>query len=287
MPWIVSHPAAPGGKAPGQHAGWLGAAYDPFVLVADPAAPNFSVPALARPDDLPVDRLEARRGLLAALNEQAQGGLTDSVEKALGLLTSDAAKAAFDMSREPVALRDRYGHNTHGQCLLLARRLIEAGVRLVCVNWHDDKQFFWDTHQNNFDSLRTRLMPPADLGFSALIEDLAQRGMLDETLLVWVGEFGRSPRINDKNAGREHHPGCYSAVLAGGGVRGGQVIGRSDRQAAFPVEAPVSPADLTATIYHALGVPPETTIQDREGRPSVLTEGTPVLGLFGCVGGTS
>ena len=283
MPWIVSHPAAPGGKAPGQNAGWLGSAYDPFVLTADPAAPNFAVPQLARPAELSPERLEARRGLLASLGARttAAEGFSDSLQSALDLLTSDAARRAFDLSREPVSLRDRYGRHTHGQCLLLARRLIEAGVRLVCVNWHQDGQNFWDTHQNNFSSLKRRLMPPTDQGFSALLEDLAQRGLLDETLVVWVGEFGRSPRINWQNAGREHHPGCYSAVLAGGGVRGGQVHGRSDRLAAFPAADPVSPADLTATIYHALGIASDSTLRDREGRPSALTEGRPVSALFG------
>jgi hypothetical protein len=282
MPWIVSHPAAPGGKAPGQHAGWLGPAYDPFVLTTNPAAPNFTVPALARPAEVTAERLDARRELLASLDVRVPSleGFAGSLQRAMDLLTSDAARRAFDLSREPAGLRDRYGRHIHGQCLLLARRLIEAGVRLVCVNWHQDGQFFWDTHQNNFAGLKHRLMPPTDQAYSALLEDLSQRGLLDETLVVWVGEFGRSPRINRANAGREHHPGCYSAVLAGGGVRGGQVHGRSDHHAAYPAADPVSPADLAATIYHALGVPPDATLQDREGRPAVLTEGRPVMALF-------
>jgi Protein of unknown function (DUF1501) len=282
MPWIVSHPAAAGGKAPGQNAGWLGPAYDPFVLTTDPSAAHFTIPALNRPPELTTARLEARRDLLANLGSRATPGegFADSLQRALDLLTSDAARRAFDLSRESAPLRDRYGRHIHGQCLLLARRLIEAGVRLVCVNWHQDHNNFWDTHQNNFQGLKNRLMPPADQGFSALLEDLGQRGLLEETLVVWVGEFGRTPRINRKNAGREHHPGCYSAVVAGGGVRGGQVYGRSDHLAAYPAAAPVSPADLTATIYHALGVPPDATLQDREGRPAVLTEGKPLLALF-------
>jgi hypothetical protein len=282
MPWIVSHPAAPGGKAPGQNAGWLGAAYDPFVLAADPAAPDFDVAELRRAADLSAERLEARHRLLTNLDTYTLRGqeLSDSHRRALDLLTSSTARRAFDLSREPAPVRDRYGRHVHGQCLLLARRLIEAGVRLVCVNWHQDGQFFWDTHQNNFASLKTRLMPPADQGFSALLEDLLQRGLLEETLVVWVGEFGRSPRISRNNAGREHHPGCYSAVLAGGGVKGGQVHGRSDRQAAYPAENPVSPADLTATIYHALDIPPATTLPDREGRPVLLTQGRPLSVLF-------
>jgi uncharacterized protein (DUF1501 family) len=165
--------------------------------------------------------------------------------------------------------------------LLLARRLIEAGARLVEVNWHQDHQNFWDTHADNFNRLKNQLMPPADQGFSALLEDLDQRGLLGETLLVWVGEFGRTPKITRGNAGREHHPGCYSAVLAGGGIRGGYVHGSSDRLAAYPADKPVSPADLTATIYHALGVAPDRTMQDREGRRVALTEGSAVTSLFG------
>jgi uncharacterized protein (DUF1501 family) len=282
MPWIVSHPAAPGGKAPGQNAGWLGAAYDPFVLTADPSASNFTIPQLRRAADVSVERLAARRQLLAGLNTTSTSGsgLDDSLHKAMDLLTSDAASRAFDLSREPAPVRDRYGRNIHGQCVLLARRLIEAGVRLVCVNWHQDNQTFWDTHNNNFPGLKNRLMPPADQALSALLDDLSQRGLLDETLVVWVGEFGRSPRINQKQAGREHHPGCYSAVLAGGGVRGGQIYGRSDRIAASPMENPVSPADLAATIYHGLGISADTTVQDREGRPAALTEGSPITALF-------
>jgi uncharacterized protein (DUF1501 family) len=158
--------------------------------------------------------------------------------------------------------------------------LIEAGARLVEVNWHQDHRNFWDTHADNFRRLRDQLLPPADRGLAALLEDLEQRGLLGETLLVWVGEFGRSPRITRANAGREHHPECYSAVLAGGGVRGGQVHGSSDRLGAYPADRPVSPGDLTATIYHALGVDPGRTLRDREGRPVGLTEGSAVTSLF-------
>jgi len=237
---------------------------------------------MTRPAELSTERLEKRRGLLEKLAARVTtaDSAAETLQRALGMLTSDAARRAFDLAREPAPLRDRYGRHIHGQCLLLARRLIEAGVRLVCVNWHHDGQFFWDTHTNNFNGLKHRLMPPADQGFSALLEDLSQRGLLDETLVVWVGEFGRSPRINRGNAGREHHPGCYSAVLAGGGVRGGRVYGRSDRLAACPAADPVAPADLAATIYHALGVPPDTTLRDREGRPAVLTEGKALSRLF-------
>jgi uncharacterized protein (DUF1501 family) len=149
----------------------------------------------------------------------------------------------------------------------------------VTVNWPDDHQNFWDTHGNNFPALRNRLMPPADQGFAALLDDLDSRGRLADTLVVWVGEFGRTPRV--ENAGRQHWPRCYSAVLAGGGVRGGVVYGASDRIGAYPSENPVSPADLTATIYHALGLDPETPISDRLGRAQALTDGKPLRALWG------
>ncbi len=249
-------------------------------MSGDPAAADFSIAAtLGRATDLSDERLRRRRTLL----EQLDGPITPGTvwhTRALDLLSSPAAQRAFDLNQEPVSVRDRYGRNTHGQSVLLGRRLLEAGVRLVCVNWHNDGQNFWDTHQNNFDSLRTRLMPPADRAFATLLEDLAERGMLDETLVVWVGEFGRTPRIVPP-AGREHWPACYSGVLAGAGIHGGMVYGRSDRHAAYPAENPVAPHDLTATIYHALGIPADHKIRDREGRPMALTEGRAVEGLFG------
>jgi hypothetical protein len=282
MPWIVSHPAAPGGVAPGQNAGWLGQAYDPFVISGDPNAATFRIPGLGRPSDLSLPRLEGRRNLLTQLDDHpvTAAAYSEFRQRAFNLISSTSIQRAFALDQEPVTVRDRYGRHIHGQCLLLARRLIEAGARLVEVNWHQDHHNFWDTHGDNFRRLKKELMPPADQGFSALLEDLAQRGLLEETLLVWVGEFGRNPKITRANAGREHHPWCYSAVLAGGGIRGGQVYGKSDRLAAYPAENPVSPADLTATIYHALGVAPDLTLHDRDGRLVSLTEGTPVVSLF-------
>jgi hypothetical protein len=282
MPWIVSHPAAPGGVAPGQNAGWLGQVYDPFVVAGDPNASNFRVSGLSEPAEVSVTRLGSRKQLLASLDalKAREGSFSGFQQRALDLLCSPAAHKAFDISQEPEHVRSRYGRHIHGQCLLLARRLIEAGVRLVCINWHQDHHNFWDTHGNNFASLKDRLMPPADQGFSALLEDMEQRGLLDETIIAWVGEFGRSPIISRKNAGREHHPWCYSAVLAGGGIKGAQVFGRSDRLAAHPLENPVSPADLTATLYHALGIAPDRLIEDPDHRPMLLTEGAPVRELF-------
>jgi len=287
MPWTVMHPAAPGGKAPGQDAGWLGKAYDPFHVDGDPNAAGFQVEGLSPPRGISLDRLAARRGLLSRLADAAgsscKGPLSWDAfqQKSLDALVSAEARAAFEIELEDPRLRDRYGRHIHGQCLLLARRLIEAGVGLVTVNWHDDGQNFWDTHGDNFNHLKNRLMPPADQGFSALLDDLATRGLLDETLVVWVGEFGRTPRINKANSGREHWPHCYSAVLAGAGVRGGAIYGASDRWAAHPANDPVSPDDLGATILHALGVDPATMVKDALDRPLRINDGAPLLPLFG------
>lgn len=282
LPWAVSHPAAPGGVAPGQHAGWMGAGSDPFLVVGDPNSPTFQVGGLAPVSGISAERFASRRQLLQKLDrDPSAGGFSGVRAKAADLLATGTVAAAFDLSREPVAIRDEYGRHPHGQSCLLARRLVEAGTRLVTVNWPDDGKYFWDTHGNNFEGHKTRLMPPADQGFAALLTDLARRGLLDETLVVWVGEFGRTPKINQQNAGREHWPRCYSAVLAGGGVRGGAVYGASDAIGAFPREKPVSPADLTATIYHALGVDPHRLLTDPLGRPISLTDGEPLRPLFG------
>lgn len=284
MPWLVSHPAAPGGRAPGQHGGWLGKSFDPFVVVGDPNAPGFRVSGMAMPEGVSAERVVARRGLLGGLNDWSEERLAswdDHQHRALDALVSAEARGAFEIDREDPRVRDRYGRHIHGQCLLMARRLVEAGVRLVTVNWHDDGMNFWDTHGDNFNQLKNRLMPPADAGFAALLDDLAARGLLDETLVVWVGEFGRTPRINAANSGREHWPGCYSAALAGGGVRGGIVHGASDRYGAHPAGEPVRPEDLAATILFALGIDPETEVRDSLNRPLKITQGAPVLGLFG------
>ncbi len=222
MPWTVAHPAAPGGKAPGQHGGWLGKALRPVPDRRRPERPGLPRrrPRPARGDH--ADRLDDRRALLATGDHSDAPDRPrpwdDFQARALDSLTSAEAAGAFQIDREDPRLRDRYGRNIHGQCLLLARRLVEAGVGLVTVNWHDDQQNFWDTHGDNFNQLKNRLMPPADRGFAALLDDLDARGLLDETLVVWVGEFGRNPTITAANAGREHWPRCYSAALAGGGI---------------------------------------------------------------------
>jgi hypothetical protein len=289
MPWSVAHPAAPGGRAPGQTAGWLGKAYDPFRIEGDPNSPEFRVEGLGLPEGVDSSRLAHRRSLLTELGSvwTPDGSLAsnssswDSFQaKALDALGSAEARAAFEINQEKPETRDKYGRHIHGQCLLLARRLVEAGVSLVTVNWHDDHQNFWDTHGDNFHHLKDRLMPPADQGFAALLDDLSERGLLDETLVVWVGEFGRTPRTTNGGTGREHWPRCYSMALAGGGVQGGQVYGASDRWAAFPARDPVSPDDLGATILHALGIDPGQQILDPLNRPIPINQGTPVTAVF-------
>jgi hypothetical protein len=283
MPWTVAHPAAPGGRAPGQNGGWLGKAVDPFRVDGDPNANGFRVGGLDLPEGITPERLCSRRALLGAMDRpsRTQPLPWDHFQaRALDALGSAEARGAFQIEREDPRVRDRYGRHIHGQCLLLARRLVEAGVQLVTVNWHDDGQNFWDTHGDNFNALKGRLMPPADRGFAALLEDLAARGLLEETLVVWAGEFGRTPRITAANAGREHWPRCFSAVLAGAGVQGGQVYGGSDRWGAYPTHDPVSPDDLGATILHALGVDPATELRDPVGRPLRINAGTPLSRLF-------
>ncbi len=281
MPWIVSHPAAPGGKAPGQHGGWLGGASDPFLVAGDPNAEGFRVAGLDLPDGVGLVRLGGRRALLESLADRS--GATEwnqSQSRALDALASAEARGAFDLAREDPRLRDRYGRHIHGQCLLMARRLVEAGVSLVTVNWHDDGRSFWDTHGNNFERLKNELMPPADRGFAALLDDLQARGLLEETLIVWVGEFGRAPRINRASAGREHWSRCYSAVLAGGGVRGGVLHGGSDRWGAYPALDPTTPEDLASTILWALGIDPEGEVVDPLGRPLRIGAGSPLSNMF-------
>lgn len=285
MPWAVNHPAAPGGTAPGQNAGWFGAAHDPFLVSGDPNHPAWRVSGLGSIDGVDSARLAGREALLESLDrvDAGTGGLgafAGMQSRAFEMLSSSAVHQAFNLNAEAPAVRERYGRHIHGQCLLLARRLVEAGVTFICVNWHQDGQNFWDTHGDNFRRLKQDLMPPSDRAFAALLDDLADRQLLDDTLLVWCGEFGRRPQITPGNAGREHWPWCGSAVLAGGGVQGGQVYGRSDAQGAYPAEDPVSPADIAATMYHALGVQSDLELLDTQGRPQKLTEGRPLFPLF-------
>jgi hypothetical protein len=273
----------------GQTAGFLGAAHNPLQVNRDPNDPGFRVGELELPADLPPARLEDRRSLLAAIDAQtrrahrlaARGAMTVYQQRAFDLLGGEHVRRAFDLSRESAAVRARYGRSTLGQSLLLARRLVEAGVRFVNVNdkVHNGQLANWDSHENNFARLRDDLLPPADQGFSALIEDLDARGLLATTLVLALAEFGRTPRINGQ-AGRDHWPDCFSVVLAGGGVRGGQIYGASDRIGAYPAADPVTPGDLAATLFWRLGLDPATEIRDLTDRPYRLADGEPLRRLF-------
>lgn len=273
---------------PGQHAGFLGPSYDPLIINSDPNKPTFGVPALTARPELTIDRIDDRRRLLAQINSQmeamnriaAAGGLDRHQERALDLLSSSTARKAFDLSEETAATRDRYGRNRHGQSVLLARRLIEAGVRLVLVQDAEEngQNKVWDTHGDGFKTMRKHL-PETDSALASLLQDLHDRGMLDSTLVVWMGEFGRTPKV-DKNGGRDHWPDVYSLLMAGGGIRGGYIHGASDSRAAYPKKCPVSPEEIHATIYHTLGIREDTHIHDSIGRPMALYAGKPIWGLF-------
>jgi hypothetical protein len=264
----------------GQHGGFLGATYDPMVINGDPNAPGFTPGELRLREGLAGERILRRRALLEQANRAAlldeAGPLPPHVSRAFDLLTASEAARAFDLNREPSAVRDRYGRHVFGQSVLTARRLVEAGVRLVAVNWvrHDDGSGGqgWDSHEKHLPWCKDELLPPTDRAVSALLADLSDRGLLDETLVVLLGEFGRTPQFN-KDGGRDHWPHVFSILLAGGGIRGGQVYGSSTPDGAHPASDPVSPAVLAATLYHCLGVSPESEIRDREDRPWRLAEG--------------
>jgi hypothetical protein len=278
--------------AVGQSAGFLGRTADPWLLTCDPSAADFQVPALELPADVPPVRLGSRRSLLQQVNRHLddveRAGVPDRYDsqnrQAFDLLRSSRARRAFDLDREPAAVRDRYGRHKFGQSVLLARRLVEAGVSLVQVNWPRERGDMnsnspvWDTHANNSQRLRTALMPPMDQACSALLEDLGQRGLLDEILVVWMGEFGRTPRINAA-AGRDHWGQVFSVALAGAGVQAGIVHGASDSIGAFPRDGRVLPHDLAATIFHCLGLPPVAEIHDPLGRPVPISRGEPIYRL--------
>ena len=271
----------------GQTGGLMGPYLDPWQVTRDPNAADFKLDELTLLPGLSVGRLGQRRSLVTDLDAQRRRlatigtvqKLSDSQQKAYDLLSSDGSfRRAFEMDREPAAVRDRYGRHAYGQSLLLARRLVEAGMPVVQANM--GKMNTWDTHGNNFKRLKETLLPPFDQGLAALLGDLDERGLLDTTLVVAVGEFGRTPTIN-KDAGRDHWSGVFSAVFAGAGVRGGQVIGASDRKAAYPATRGWYPADLGATIYTALGIDPASKITDRAGRPHRLNDGEVIAPLYG------
>jgi hypothetical protein len=275
---------------PGQHAGFLGPRHDPWQITSDPNAPDFRVDNLRLAPGLEVSRLGGRRELLAQVDRQrewltelaAGRRLTDQQARAVSILTSGAIARAFALDRESPAVRDRYGRHAFGQSLLLARRLVEAGVPVVQANMGRVQN--WDTHGDNFRRLKNSLLPPLDQGVAALLDDLAASGLLDETLVVMLGEFGRTPKISTlpgaKSPGRDHWAPCFFGLFAGAGVRGGQVIGKSDKIGAYPVTKPYTPDDIGATVYHVLGVDPASEVRDRQNRPVQLNRGEVMQCLF-------
>ncbi len=294
MPTFVAYPHVirDGSVTPGQHASFLGKAHDPLFFTTDPNQAEFKLPELSLPNDLPLERVHRRREIQQLIDRQARlldqsatvQGLDQYYEKALTLLTSDRVRKAFHLSEEPADVRDRYGRTTYGQGCLLARRLVEAGVKVVTVYFSDSiggrevNSGGWDTH--GFDGSRMYKIvdkyqyPITDQTLPALLNDLEDRGLLDETLVVWMGEFGRTPKIN-KNESRDHWPHCYSALLAGGGTKRGYIHGASDKHGMYPDDSPVRPEDLAATIYQLLGIDPRSEIYDRSARPLVIS-GDPV-----------
>ena len=298
VPSYVSYPhiLRDGSVTPGQTASFLGKAHDPFFIGSDPNSKLFRLPELSLPASLPLERLDDRRGLLRMIDRQGDlltwndtaRGIDAFYDRALTMLSSPKVKAAFDLSQESGKLRDEYGRTTYGQSCLLARRLVEAGVRFVTVYYSNSiggkGSGGWDTHGDNFNQLKDRLLPNTDQAVPALINDLKSRGLLDETLIIWMGEFGRSPRVaNTKQFGangRDHWPACYTALFAGGGIQAGAIHGASDRIGAYPACDPVSPDDLAATMFWALGIDPASEFYDTLKRPLRIATGEPITSIF-------
>ena len=284
----------------GGAAGFLGKAYDPYRLYQDPNKP-IKIDDLALRSDVGEGRLKGRFELLKGINSSMKDlekavsstAVDEYYAKAYDLVLSGKARSAFDLDKEPAAVRERYGRTTFGQGALLARRLVEAGTRLVQLNWPavangNPEVDAFDTHAANFGPLKNLHCPILDRTLSALLEDLDQRGLLNETLVVAVGEFGRSPRLGvstsgNSNApdGRDHWPYCYTALIAGGGIKRGEVYGKSDDTASAPKEDPVHPTDLLATAYYALGIDPAMEILNDLNQPRPLVKGEPLVTLFG------
>ncbi|RLS25451.1 MAG: DUF1501 domain-containing protein [Planctomycetota bacterium] len=306
MPNAITLPEKPS-KAPytrpGQFAAKLGVEYDPLYVLGTIEKPlSFVAPSISLDASMNPKRLLARQEILNKLDgarrqlDQSNKSTTWTKlqEKAMSLLLSAKATKAFDVADEPVSMRERYGNNTNGMSLLLARRMVEAGVPFITVFWLGDDKLNkkcksgggWDTHGNNFNCLKEDLLPGFDRGFSALIEDLSQRNLLDSTLLMVTSEMGRKPKVGDprsggvNGAGRDHWTHCLSVLMAGGGIQGGQVHGSSDKRGEFPEQKIVTPADVTKTVYHAMGIS-DLEAHDKEGRPyNLLAEGEPILDLF-------
>lgn len=283
MPYITAEGAG-GPPQPGFFGGWLGRNRDPFFVLKDPSAADFGMPELALPSDVSTVRFGGRRDLVSQLGA-IPGGLDrdrrlrdmDGFQaKAFDILTAPETQRAFRIDREDPKVRDAYGRNIYGQSVLLARRLIEAGTRAACISWAPNANATWDTHGNNFTSLKNTLLPQFDAAISSLLTDLEVRGMLERTLVVAMGEFGRSPKVNAA-AGRDHWNFGYTLLLAGGGIKPGYVHGASDKIGARPQSDPVTPAEVVATIYRCLGIPHDLELRDQLNRPlTVVPNGLPI-----------
>jgi hypothetical protein len=298
-PTYVAYPhvISDGSITPGQHASFLGQEHDPFFIGQDPNADDFRLPELSLPDNLTPQRLENRREVMNLIDRGTRlleysaraRGIDAHYQRALTMLTSPTFRRAFDLASEPAAVRDRYGKTTYGQGCLLARRLVEAGVRFITVYFaatiggQSTVSGGWDTHgfNNNpmYPVLDRYLLPITEQTLPTLLTDLDERGLLDETLVLWAGEFGRSPRINNM-AGRDHWPQCYTVLLAGGGVKRGYVHGASDRLGAYPARDPIRPEDLSATLFHLLGIDPHTEVRNALNRPLPISTGSVISGLL-------
>jgi hypothetical protein len=298
VPSFVSFPHVlrDGSVTPGQHASFLGKAFDPFFVAQDPNRAGFRLPELSLPAGLPLERLDDRRRLQQLIDEQTElssrseiaHGIDAFYDRALTMLSAPKVRRAFDLSEEPDRLRDAYGRTTYGQSCLLARRLIEAGARFVSVYFSSSiggAKGGWDTHGDNFNQLKKRLLPITDLAVPTLVQDLKSRGLFEETLIVWMGEFGRSPKVQNTKQfgpdGRDHWPMCYTVLFAGGGIVPGAIHGASDKIGGYPASDPVSPDDIAATMFWALGIDPETIVYDTLNRPLPIAAGKPITRLFG------
>jgi len=307
LPQIISLPHKPSKlpyTRPGQFAGRIGMEHDPFYVNGSFDEPlKFNAPTISMGGGMTAARMQDRHALLNAMNqarreldqEAAIQNYVKQQERAFELLSSSSTTSAFDIKSEPQKLRERYGNTINGTSLLMARRLVEAGVPFVTVFWKEDESIAnqcksaggWDTHGDNFNCLRKYLLPQFDQAFSAFMEDMSGRGLLDETLVMVTSEMGRMPKVGDRRsggttgAGRDHWTACMSVLMAGAGIRGGQVIGETDARAELPKDLPIRPEDITKTVYYAMGIS-DLEAKDKLGRPyNLLDEGKPLTELFG------
>ena len=295
MPTHIAYPyrIADGSVTPAQHASFLWKQYDPYFFTNDPNAKNFQLPELSLPNGLSSERLASRREIMKLVDEQSRlletsslaQGIDAYYEKALAMLDSPRLRAAFDLSKEPEVVREAYGRTTYGQSCLLARRLAEAGAKFITVYFskgiggQSTKDGGWDTHGFNdtrmYKIIDKYHMPITEQTLPTFLNDMDQRGLLDETLVLWMGEFGRTPKIN-KNKSRDHWPKCYTVLMAGGGVKRGYAYGASDAHAAYPADKPVRPDDISATLFHLLGIHPHSEVHAADGRPLPISQGDPI-----------